>query len=290
MNFDLTGRNVIVTGASRGLGRYLAEGLWTCGANLFLVARNGEALAALVAELRGQGRPQQLVQAHVVDLADDAGPEEIIGTARRMWDRLDVLINNAAILGPVGKCWENAWEQWRQTIQVDLLTPVALCRATVPWMLHGGGGRIVNLAGGGATGPRPQFSAYATAKAGLVRFSETLAAELARTDVFVNCVSPGALNTDMAATVRACGPAQAGAREYEQARALTDSDSRVGAARAVGLVAFLASPQAAGITGRVISAVWDPWEGLAARCPELRGSDIYTLRRIVPRDRGKDWQ
>lgn len=290
MNANLSGLNVIVTGASRGLGRCIAEEFWARGANLLLVARDGDALAALAEELRGRGKPRQSLHLRVANLADEASPEQIIATARQNWDRLDVLVNNAAILGPIGQSWENDWGQWRETVQVNLCAPVALCRAAVPWMLRGDGGRIINLAGGGATGPRPRFSAYATAKAGLVRFSETLAAELGETNVLVNCVSPGALNTDMAATVRACGPAHAGAREYEQARALTDSNIGASAARAVGLVAFLASPETTGITGRVISAVWDPWNGLAARCAELRDSDIYTLRRIVPRDRGKDWQ
>ena len=290
MSSTLSGLNVIVTGASRGLGRCVAELFWARGAELFLVARSVDALAALADELRPVGTSDQKVNYLAADLADATSADRIIAAARRRWDQLDVLINNAAILGPIGPCWENDAAQWAQTIQVNLLTPAALCRAAVPWMLGGRGGRIINLAGGGATSPRPNFSAYATAKAGLVRFSETLAVELADADVTVNCVSPGALNTDMAEAVRACGAAQAGAREYEQARALADSDLQASAVRAAELIAFLAAPQAAAITGRVISAVWDRWDGLTAHSAELRASDIYTLRRIVPRDRGKDWQ
>jgi NAD(P)-dependent dehydrogenase (short-subunit alcohol dehydrogenase family) len=148
-------------------------------------------------------------------------------------------------------------------------------------------GSIINLSGGGATSPRPNFSAYATAKAGLVRFSETLARELAEFHIRVNAVAPGAMNTAMQRAVLDAGAARAGEKEYQ----LALEQGRDGGAppeRAAELCLFLASPDAAGISGRLISAVWDDWPALGGR-PELAASDIYTLRRIVPEDRGMQW-
>jgi 3-oxoacyl-[acyl-carrier protein] reductase len=213
----------------------------------------------------------------------------VVDRARRQWRRVHALINNAAVQGPIGPLEENDWAEWTRAVQVNLLAPAALCRLVVPWMKETGGGAIVNLSGGGATGPRPNFSAYATAKAGLVRFSETLAAETEPQGIRVNCVAPGGLATDMQEEILSAGRGRAGQREYEGAQ----RNLKEGAARlenAAALVAHLASPDSVPITGRLLSAVWDPWRQLCRRAGELVSSDVYTLRRIVPSDRGLDWE
>jgi NAD(P)-dependent dehydrogenase (short-subunit alcohol dehydrogenase family) len=159
----------------------------------------------------------------------------------------------------------------------------------LPWLAESGPhGKIINLSGGGATGPRPNFSAYATAKAGLVRFSETLAVEAQSCGVDINCIAPGAMGTDMMKAVLAAGPAQAGEREYAQAQKILATGDTAGL-RAVELAVLLASSASDGITGRLISAVWDAWEQLPSRWPEIQKSDIFTLRRITPTDRGFHW-
>src|SRR6185503_10747901 len=135
---------------------------------------------------------------------------------------LHILVNNAALVGPIGPAWENDWDDWQQTLRVNLLAPVALCRLCASWLPTGG--KIINLSGGGATGPRPGFSAYATAKAGLVRFTENLAAELKDRGVDVNAVAPGMLNTAMQIAIKNAGPARAGEREFQQALRATERE------------------------------------------------------------------
>jgi 3-oxoacyl-[acyl-carrier protein] reductase len=223
-----------------------------------------------------------------MDLADHDCAERIVSAALASWPRVDVLINNAAIQGPIGPLVRNDWAAWVTTLQVNLITPTALCRQVVPWMTTQGSGSIINISGGGATAARPNYSAYATAKAGLVRLSETLAEELRPHGVRVNCVAPGAMATDMLGATAESGPDVAGAKEYEVAtRVLRDGETAM--RRATSLCLFLASPASSGVTGKLISAVWDPWEHLQEHRADLDGSDIYTLRRIVPKDRGKDW-
>jgi 3-oxoacyl-[acyl-carrier protein] reductase len=201
---------------------------------------------------------------------------------------LDTLICNAAVQGPVGRLWETDWKAWAESLNVNLLAQVALCRAAIPALLRARRGTIILISGGGATGPRPNFSAYATAKAGLVRFAETLAHELAGTAVTVNCIAPGAMPTRMLQDVADAGAARAGAKEYEAAqRALGGGDAVM--ERAAALAVFLATGKARGITGRVISAPWDNWEAWPDHAEALRGSDLYTLRRIAGRDRGQGW-
>jgi len=283
----LGGQRALITGASRGLGAALARTFWSHGADLLLVARSQTALAALAEELRPQ-RPAQQVAVLAVDLAAEQAVDAVADGVRRLWNAADVLVNNAAILGPLGRAWENDRRQWEETLRINLLAPVALCRALVPAMIARGRGRIVNLSGGGATGPRPNFSAYGTAKAGLVRFSETLAQELRGTGVEVNCLAPGAMNTAMLTAVLDSDAQTVGASEFQGAQKQQQTGG-VPPEKAAQAAAFLASPASAGITGKLISAVWDPWPELPAHLADLQQSDVYTLRRIVPRDRGLAW-
>lgn len=276
--------NALITGGSRGLGRAIAREFRGKGANLALVARNREALDALAAELQSVGAGD--IEVIAADLSDPEAPAAIVDQLQGKWGRLDALVNNAAVGGPIGRVWENGWREWRETLQVNLLAPVALCRLSIPWMRRGGS--IVNLSGGGATGPRPNFSAYATAKAGLVRFTETLAQEVADLGIRVNAISPGIMATEMLEAVLRAGPQQAG-EDYQR---MTEVKRNGGQPpeRAAALAWYLASPASQGITGRLISAIWDPWPELAKHVDELNESDIYTLRRITPEDRGKQWK
>jgi NAD(P)-dependent dehydrogenase (short-subunit alcohol dehydrogenase family) len=286
---DLEAKNILLTGASRGLGAQVARAAWRRGASLLLTARSETALAQLRAELLSVARPGQTAEIFKADLANPQAPQLILSRARSVWDRVDVLINNAALPGPIGKAWENPWDEWQMTLQVNLLAPVALCRAVVLRMVEAGQGKIINLSGGGAATPRPYFSAYAAAKAALVRFSETLAQEVRDFNIQVNCVAPGVMNTDMLQAVCRAGPEKAGASEYaralEYARQETSSPER-----AAELCCYLSSSASQGITGKLISAVWDPWESLESHLEDLKETDLYTLRRIVPGDRGLKWE
>jgi NAD(P)-dependent dehydrogenase (short-subunit alcohol dehydrogenase family) len=284
----LHGCNAIVTGASRGLGAIVAEVMWREGAGLLLVARSEAALREVRDRLAPAGSERQ--QAHVfpADLGDPVAPRAILAEARRLWPRVDILVNNAAIAGPVGMIADNDWSAWRRAIQVNLLAPVELCKLSVAWMRESGGGSIVNLSGGGATAARPNFSAYAAAKCALVRFTETIAAEVERLGIRVNCVAPGEMNTEMQREILANGPERAGDAAYERARKVV-SGAAADPGIAAGLIAYLASKESAGITGKLISAVWDPWRELHQHVEDLRNTDVYTLRRIVPEERGKAW-
>ena len=140
------------------------------------------------------------------------------------------------------------------------------------------------FSGGGATKARPNFSAYGVAKTGIVRLVETIAEEERGRALDINAVAPGAINTRLTDEVIALGPAVAGEAEY-QAAVKQKATGGASLGRALDLVEWLLSPQSDGISGRLLSAPWDPWPALGARAGELASSDIYTLRRIVPEDR-----
>jgi NAD(P)-dependent dehydrogenase (short-subunit alcohol dehydrogenase family) len=250
----LAGRSAIVTGGTRGLGLEIARAFAAAGARVLVTGREPAELDV------------ESIRADVSDAEACAAVVERAGT-------VDVLVNNAAITGPVGPVETLDWDAWTATIATNLLGPVLMCRAVLPGMRERGAGKIINLSGGGATGPRPNFSAYATAKAGLVRFTETLARELDGSGVDVNAIAPGALNTRMRDDVLAAGPERAGA-EYHEARERGETSFEP----ATRLAVFLASAASDGISGRLLAALWDDW---AALKPPL-DPDVYTLRRILP--------
>ncbi len=283
----LAGLKAVITGASRGLGAEIAAAFRRAGADLLLVARSASRLDRVGDDLGDE--PGGLVVTVDADVGTDDGAKRVMDAAHSAFDRLDVLVNNAAVQGPIGPAWENDWDAWRAAIETDLLGPVRLSRLAVPWMAQGGGGSIINLAGGGATGSRPNFSAYAVAKTGLVRFTEVLADEARTLGVRVNALAPGVLPTEMLREVRRAGINAAGTKDFETAhRSLETGDPSVFHAPA-DLCVFLASAASKGITGRLLSAVWDPWRDLPSRAAELAGSDVYTLRRITPKERNLDW-
>jgi len=288
MSATLTNKNVLITGASRGLGLAIARRLAQSGAHLALFARDEAALAAARVSVRTAcANPSQIVRSYSVDLMSEQQIEQIANACLNDFGQIDILINNAGIQGPIGPLEQVDWAAWRDVFQINLFAAAQLCRLVIPGMRMRGHGKIINISGGGATAPRPDFSAYAAAKSALVRLSETLAEELRGSGVDVNCVAPGAMNTRMLDELLAAGPRGA-SREYERALAQAQSGGTP-PEKAAALVVFLASPASDGITGRLLSTLWDDWASLPDKREQLAKSDIYTLRRIVPEDRGEKW-
>ena len=269
----LSGKNAIVTGGSRGLGVQIARAFVDQGARVLICARESDAVAGMLSE--------------AADVSREADATRVVERAAREFGAIHILVNNAGIAGPMGLADKTPWDEWVRTIEINLFGSVLMSRLVLPLMRQQRYGKIIQLSGGGATGPRARLSAYATSKAAVVRFTETLAEETRGSGIDVNAVAPGMLNTRMIDEVIAAGADRVGQQTYDQAigfkhRGEDNFD------RAVQLCVFLASDVSDGITGKLISAVWDPWEQLAERKQDLAG-DIYTLRRIVPKDRGFDW-
>ena len=271
----------IVTGASRGLGRRIVIELAAKGVNVLAVGRDYAALSETVT----QGMDIGLGAIHPV-VCDLEHPDavEIIVTVANERGGADILVNNAAIQGPIGLSWETDAAAFEQTLRVNFLVPVALSHAVLPSMIARGAGWIVNLSGGGATGPRPMFAAYGAAKAALVRFGETLAAEVVAKGVRVNSVAPGAFASGMTQKILKHGT-EAGKLEKNNAENMLARDDQANAVKAAKLIAYLIVGAGRDVTGRLISAAWDPWTELHLHWESIRDSDAYTLRRIVPADR-----
>jgi NAD(P)-dependent dehydrogenase (short-subunit alcohol dehydrogenase family) len=281
-------RNVLVTGASQGLGRTIVEQLCEEGANVLFCSRREKQLLATYDELKRRCAPAQKLIAQVCDVSDAKDVARLFSRLNREFRSLYAVINNAGVQKPIGLTENVDWKAWRRTVEVNLFGTVLICRRVVPILKRAGSGKIVNLAGGGATAPRARFSAYAASKAAVVRFTETLAEELIDYHIDVNAVAPGPLNTSMLEEILKAGADQAGARGHAAAL-LQKAEGGFPVEKAARLCVYLASPASDGITGRLISARWDPWTTLQDHREFLQTSDVYTLRRILPSDRGQNW-
>ncbi len=283
----LSGRNAIITGASQGLGRVIAEHFLREGTNVVLCARSEADLNRTRDEL-ARLAPDRKVLARPCDVSNEAQVNDVVAFALRELGSVEVLVANAGIYGPMGPTESVNLDEWRRALDINLFGVLLPCRALIPHFKRAKAGKIVVISGGGATNPLPNISAYAASKAAVVRLMETLAEELKPHHVDVNAIAPGALATRLVDEVLAAGPDKVGAAFFEKNKQWKEKGAvspDLGAALAV----YLASADSNGITGRLISAQWDPWRDLHTHREELSKSDIYCLRRIVPEDRGQKW-
>lgn len=283
----LAGKVAIVTGSSQGLGKEIARRYLAAGAKVMMCARDGERLRQAVGELGAEAG----VAAVAGMAADVSKPDDATMLAAGAFERFggcDVLVNNAGVYGPKGAILDVDWADWIRAFEINLLGSVLMCRAVLPHFKSAGRGKIVQVSGGGATNPLPMLSAYAVSKTAVIRFMETLAEETRELRVDVNAIAPGPLNTRMLEEILAAGPDKVGRAFYERAQ---KQKERGGAPLDKGaeLAVFLASSESDGITGKLISALWDPWKSFQEHAADLEGTDVYTLRRIVPKDRGLTW-
>ncbi len=288
MSFTLNGKVAIITGANQGLGLEISRKYVNAGASLVMCARNGDLLTKAQKELTSGLVPGQVIEVISVDVSDIQSVEQLLKVTLQLFGRIDILVNNAGIYGPMGPIEEIDWAQWIKAIEINLFGSILMCRAVLPAMKGQQKGKIIQLSGGGATNPMPNISAYAASKAAIVRFAETLAEEVREFNIDVNAIAPGALNSRMLDEVLAAGPEKVGQAFFDKSIKQKESGGS-GFDQGAELAVFLASDVSNGITGKLISAVWDNWEHWAENLDELRTSDVYTLRRIAGRDRGFSW-
>jgi NAD(P)-dependent dehydrogenase (short-subunit alcohol dehydrogenase family) len=281
-------RCALITGASRGLGFAIARHYLEAGASLMICARDEEVLEQSASELKQWAGPGQSVAARRADVSNPKDVAQLVERAYREFGRLDILVNNAGIAGPSGTLESIDWDAWTRTLGINLLGSVLLCRAVLPHFKQARRGKIIQLSGGGATNPLPNLSAYAASKAAVVRFVETLAEETRGDRIDVNALAPGSLDTRMLDEFIAAGPDRIG-REFHERSVKLKRDGGVPLAKGAELAVFLGSSLSDGITGKLLSAVWDPWETLPQHREALNATDVYTLRRILPADRGLTW-
>jgi NAD(P)-dependent dehydrogenase (short-subunit alcohol dehydrogenase family) len=266
--------SIVVTGGGGSLGRRIARLCVARGHRVVTAGRSGVEVRSVSSESR---LPQRSL-----DVRD---AEAVARLAR--WVHLEVgplvgWVNAAALQGPIGRLEDASAAEWAATVTTNLVGTYHGCRAAVAVMRDQGSGSVVNVSGGGATSSRPAFSAYACSKTAVARLSEVLADELAGTGVRVNAVAPGRFVSAMTRQVIAAGSA-AGAREVEQASEMMhrQGDGARADTLAEELVYWLLSPRSAPLSGRLVSALHDPWRSWdGEELVDIMNSERFTLRRV----------
>ncbi len=282
----LEGRTAAVNGANQCLGLAIARAYVEAGASVMMCARD----AARLDQVRGEAtalatEPGQCVLARPADVTRPDEGESLVHATLDAFPVLDVLVNNAVVYGPLGIIEYVDWEAWVRADEITLFGSILMCRAVFPYFKSRHAGKIVQLFGGGATNPLPGISAYSASKAAIVRLMEALAGEVRGHGIDVNSIAPGSLNTRVLDEVIEAGPGRVGKAFYEKALKQKQQGGTP-VEKCAALVVFLGSTASDGITGKLLSA---SWETLPEHREDLTSTGVYTLRRIVPADRGLPW-
>ncbi len=274
----LENKVALITGAGRGIGRAIALAYAGEGANLALAARSLNELSETAQAAQSLGASTCVVS---VDVTDQDAVAGMARQAEENFGRIDILVNNAGIVGPIGALEDNDVNAWIRTIQVNLVGTYLCCRAVIPIMAKGGGGRIINLSGSGSTSAPYHLSAYGSSKAAIIRLTEILSLELAEKNIQVNALGPGPIHTRMWEEITGQAQAVGDTELYEFGLQVTGGGG-ASIDRAAELAVWLASDAADGLSGRLIHAVADDFPSLTPKIPQIMASDLYTLRRDEP--------
>ena len=287
-DYNLTNQVVLVTGASKGLGYEVAKYFLKFGSNLMICSRNHIQIRKAYKKLNKIKKQNQKIFYSVTDISSFKQVEKLINKTIKKLKKIDVLVNNAAIHGPIGHIEKINWDEWVKTIQINLFGSVLLCRTVLPYFKKRNKGKIIQLSGGGAASPLPFISSYAVSKAAIVRFVENLSEEVKNYNIYINAVAPGPLNTDMLKEVLKAGQKKVGKTYYNNALKRKKTEG-IPFSKACELILFLGSKYSDGIKGKLISALWDDYKNWVNYKKLLKKTDTYTLRRIVGKDRGFAW-
>jgi NAD(P)-dependent dehydrogenase (short-subunit alcohol dehydrogenase family) len=264
---DLKGRHVVVTGGSMGIGLAVADTLAAAGARLTLVARGQSQLRRVCEALPGEGHRWR-----AFDVGREEGWEALVAET----DEIYGLVHAAAVIDPVGAIGTYSPEEFRHTIEINLIGSHLAVHFCLP-LLVAGGGSVVLFGGGGATSALPRYDAYAASKAGVARLVENLAPVLAEGGVSINCVAPGFVITRMHDVTLAAGAENAGLAYFERTLSQIDEGGFPSSEAAALVLLLLAGVP---FTGKLISAQWDPWRDAEFHQRLAANSDLGTIRRI----------
>lgn len=265
-------RTVLVTGAGRGIGKRLAIGFANAGARVALLARSKAELDLAHLEIEHAGGNSLRLRA---DVRDYEQVHSAVDRVRSHFGDLHVVVCAAGIQGPIGPLSETQPKAWEETIQTNLFGVMHVCRSVLPAMIEKREGKIIVLSGGGSSVARPGFSAYASSKAAVVRFVETVAEEVRNHNIQVNCLGPGGTYTSMTDEILRAAD-RAGYKEMEDAQQIRLTGG-IGPDKQISLALFLASERSNHISGKMIH-VNDEWKRLENTTVH---PEIYTLRRVL---------
>lgn len=265
----------IITGAGSGIGQAIAVKFATVGSYVVLAGRTKTKLEDTLNIIHNKGGTGLVIP---TDISDIQSIENLVKNTIHEYSKIDVLVNCAGVTNPIGPVEKISIREWENNIRTNLFGTLYLIKNVIPFMIINRGGKIINLSGGGAFNPRPNFSAYAVSKSAIVRLSETLSLELEKYNIYVNSISPGAIKTEM--TYEIFNNDDSGFKEKQDAKRVIDSGG-ADITKVENLSLFLASEESNGLSGKTLSAQWDDLNYIKNNIKSVQSSDKYTMKRVV---------
>ncbi|MFC1527594.1 SDR family oxidoreductase [Candidatus Neomarinimicrobiota bacterium] len=282
MSNQLKNKVAIVTGGSRGIGKAIADRFAQEGCKLMLASRTKSELVKTSELIKNKFSVE--VSTYETDVGNEDEVNSMVLQTITDFGKVDILVNNAAIIGPIGEILLIGGKEFFDTIKNNIGGTVFCTKAVIPHMKSQKKGTIINLSGGGGLYPLPYYDAYSASKAAIVRLTENFALELEKYNINVTAISPGAVNTKMFDEQLMADKTSVGEKNWQdlQNRLSTGGDS---IEKAPELALFIASQNRKELNGRVISAIWDDWRKISRLKDKIIDTDIFQMRRIVPKDR-----
>lgn len=246
VQLNLEGKTALVTGGGRGIGRATALVLAGCGARVLVAARGEGEIRSVAAEIQWAGGDALAVSA-------DIGREDDVQRLFAQVGRVDILINNAGIIGPIAPLWDVNPSDWVENIAINLHGVFFTCRHALVGMVERDWGRIVNVSSGAARGTTAGWSAYSAAKAGVEALTGVLAREVAGRDIRVNAVRPGIVDTEMQVEIRSSSEEQFTRENVERFRGYQERGLLRPPEDPARLILYLLTREAERLNGEVVS-------------------------------------
>ena len=244
----LKNKIALITGAGRGLGRATAVTMAREGASVALISRTKSELEETAALVKNEGGKSIIM---ATDISDERAVREAVTDTVSALGGLDILVNNAAIIGPAAPLHEVDPDDWDRTMAVNLTGLRQVCQDAIPHMIKRGGGKIINITSGLAQIVMPLFGAYSVSKAGLDHMTRIMAQELAGFEIQVNGLDPGVMDTRMQEEIRDLGPEVLGKPLHDQFMSFKEIGSLTSPDEVAQLAVFLASDHSVGISGEI---------------------------------------
>jgi NAD(P)-dependent dehydrogenase (short-subunit alcohol dehydrogenase family) len=273
----LDSKTILITGGSLGIGLEVAKKCVEEGARVIISARNIDDLKGSIEELKKiSNRGHHYYR---VDVSQYKEVQKFAKWCSERFQEVNGLVNCAGIYGPIGEIHQVDMGKFSEAIQINFLGTVYICNAFIPLLKSASRKKIVNFSGGGAASPFANYSAYATSKIAIVRLTENISVELKDAGFDINCVAPGFVITRLHQQTLQAGPDLATQAFYENTKKQIENGG-VPVEKAANLTAFLLSSGSDGITGKFISAPWDPWQEENFQNRLRTDKDFAAIRRI----------
>jgi len=273
-----------------GIGFAAAMECAAAGANLTICARNVHEVNEAVIKIKTKYQNIK-INGISADVTDIDQVENAINLIENSYGVLHGVIHSAGVYGPIGKIVDVDPKRWFDAIRVNLYGTFLVTRQSIKRMQKNNiKGKIALFSGGGAATPFPNFTSYASSKVGVVRFSESVALEFLDDHISINSISPGFVATRLHEKTLEAGPSLAGKIFYNQTVEKIEKMNAVPPEVGGKCAAFLMSDASNGINGRFIAAPYDNYQTWCEKNEFLSDAELFTLRRILPKDRGLKWQ